>query len=189
MSLRPAQQRRFRHVLLAGGVLAYPTEGVYGLGCRPTDPLAVARILAIKRRPPHKGLILVASEPEQIESFLAPVDAAIAAPALNTWPGPTTWLWPARHWVPYWLCGDHPTLAVRVSSHPVVRALCDALGGPLVSTSANRSGQPPARTRHVLRRRFGCDVDAIVPGECGGLGGPSEIRDLLTGELIRTRRP
>jgi L-threonylcarbamoyladenylate synthase len=168
-------------------VVAYPTEGVYGLGCDPADATAVARVLRLKQRPPGKGLILVASRFKQLDRYLAPVAPELAQRALAAWPGPVTWLWPARPWVPVWLRGHHACLAVRVSAHPVVVALCEALGGPLVSTSANKSGRPPARSKHVLRRCFGRQVDAIVPGPCGDLGRPSEIRELLTGTVVRAR--
>jgi L-threonylcarbamoyladenylate synthase len=187
VSLPVTQLRRIRHILLAGGVVAYPTEGVYGLGCNPADGRAVARVLRLKQRSLSKGLILVASRFQQLDHYLAPVTSDIAQRAFAVWPGPVTWLWPARPWVPIWLRGHHTSLAVRVTDHPVVAALCDALGGPLVSTSANRSGRPPVRSRHVLRRRFGRQVDAIVPGACGDLGRPSEIRELLSDTVVRPR--
>ena len=187
VSLQATQLCRIRRILLAGGVVAYPTEGVYGLGCDPDDARAVGRVLILKKRPLGKGLILVASQFHQLDRYLAPVAPELVQRALATWPGPVTWLWPARPWVPVWLRGHHTCLAVRVSAHPVVVALCEALGGPLVSTSANKSGRPPARSKHVLRRSFGRQVDAIVPGQCGNRGRPSEIRDLLSNTVVRAR--
>lgn len=169
----------------AGGVIAYPTEGVWGLGCNPFNPRACERLLALKRRPAGKGLILVASEFEQLEPLLRMVDERIEQRALKSWPGPLTWLWPAEDWVPDWLTGRRNRIAVRVSAHPVVQALCDAYGGPIVSTSANRSGREPARSALQVRRWLGDEVDAIVPGDTGGLGGPTPLRDLLTGMTAR----
>lgn len=171
--------------LQRGGVIAYPTEAVFGLGCDPSSEPAVRRILALKNRPVSQGLILVASHFHQLEEYLALVPPDRLQRALDTWPGPYTWLIPARKRVPRWLRGDHATLAVRVSAHPVVRALCDALGMPIVSTSANPSGQPPARTAEEVRRYFGDALDVIVPGEVGGRAAPTEIRDLMTGEVVR----
>ena len=87
--------------------------------------------------------------------------------------------------MPLWIRGAHDGVAVRLTTHPVARALCDAAQAALVSTSANISGRPPARNSFVLRRRFGALVDYIVPGDCGRATGPSEIRDLLTGKTFR----
>jgi L-threonylcarbamoyladenylate synthase len=171
--------------LEAGGLIAYPTEGVWGVGCDPMNPRACSRLLALKRRAFGKGLIVVAADFEQVEPMLRMVDERIEQRALATWPGPVTWLWPAEDWVPDWLTGRRQRLAVRVSAHPVVRALCDAWGGPIVSTSANRSGLPPARNRVQVQRWLGRDLDVIVPGDTGGLEGPTPIRDLLTGLTAR----
>src|SRR5512134_2349746 len=130
----------------AGGVIAYPTEAVFGLGCDPANQAALKRLLAIKRRPIHKGVILIAACLEQFLSYLLPLDAEALAKVSSTWPGPVTWLIPARPNVPKWLRGQHSTLAVRVTAHPLAAALCRLWGRPLVSTSANLSGRPPART-------------------------------------------
>jgi L-threonylcarbamoyladenylate synthase len=98
---------------------------------------------------------------------------------------PITWLVPATQSVPYWITGEHHSIAVRLTAHPVAAALCEAADSPLVSTSANIAGSPPARNTFVLRRRFGPLVDYVVPGRCGPATGPSEIRDLASGKVIR----
>lgn len=168
-----------------GGILAYPTEAVYGLGCDPWDQAAVRRLLAIKRRPEHKGLILIAAGFDQLEPFVEPLDAARMLAVLATWPGPNTWLLPARAGTPGWLRGRHTTLAVRVTAHPIAAALCATAGSALVSTSANISDHPPARTPLQVRSALGHQVDLVLAGRCGTRARPSTIRDGRTGMVIR----
>jgi len=184
LPLSPHRGRSIVGMLRAGGIIAYPTEAVFGLGCDPLNPVAVLRLLAIKRRPVAKGLILIAADLGQLEPFIEPLDPAAQAKLAATWPGPVTWLAPARL-APVWLRGDHDTLAVRVTAHPVAAALCRRWGGPLVSTSANIGGRPSARTGLAVRRRLGQWVDQVAPGAVGGAGRPTEIRDLATGRVIR----
>ena len=172
-----------------GGVIAYPTEAVFGLGCDPDDPAAVDRLLTIKRRPASKGLILVAADFHQLLRYIQPLEPERMAPILDSWPGPYTWLLPARTSRAPWLRGKHPTLAVRVSAHPTVRALCHRLGGPIVSTSANLAGQLPARRLLDVRLHLGAQVDHILPGRVGPQSAPSEIRDGRTGRLLRPGNP
>jgi L-threonylcarbamoyladenylate synthase len=171
--------------LRAGGVIAYPTEAVFGLGCDPLDGEAVLRLLAFKRRPWEKGLILIASDFAQLEPFLLPLSGEDKERVLANWPGPVTWLLPARPEVPRWLRGSHDTIAVRVSDHPLVVALCRAFGGALVSTSANLAGKRPARSVLAVRRQFGARLDYILYGPLGGRTRPSAIRDLESGRVIR----
>jgi len=177
--------RRAAHCVAAGGLIAYPTEAVFGLGCDPRNREAVRRLLAIKRRPVEKGLILIAAAFAQLEPFVAALDAARMQVVFATWPGPVTWLLPARRGTPEWLRGRHATLAVRVTAHPLAAALCVAAGSALVSTSANISQRPPARTALAVRRAFGSGVDCILAGHCGPRTRPSTIRDGVTGEVIR----
>lgn len=178
--------RRAGAVIRAGGVVAYPTEAVWGLGCDPLDTEAVARILAIKERPVSMGLILIAASVEQLEPWVEVTSEQTRARILATWPGPVTWVLPAQDWVPGWLHGGRGSLAVRVTAHAQSAALCRACGFAIVSTSANRSGRPPARTGVQVRRWFGDELDLILGGGTGGLERPSEIRDGLSGRQIRT---
>ena len=168
-----------------GGLVAYPTEAVFGLGCDPRDREAVHRILAAKCRPEHKGLILIGADFRQLAPYVARLDPARMAEIQASWPGPNTWLLPVRADTPRWLCGRHDTLAVRVTAHPIAAALCRSWGGALVSTSANRAGRPPARTALQVRLRLGDAVDLIVPGPCGPRARPSTIRDGRTGAVLR----
>lgn len=169
-------------ILLAGGVVAYPTEGVFGLGCMPDDADAIIRLLRIKRRDPAMGLILIASRHEQLGDWIAMDPASLPEPDPAQ---PVTWIAPASERVSTLVRGRHAGLAVRLTTNPVAAALCDAAGSALVSTSANLSGQAVARNEYVLRRKFEHLVDYIVPGRCGPATGPSEIRDLATGTVIR----
>lgn len=175
--------RRAGRILRTGGVVAYPTEGVFGLGCLPADAAAVRRILAIKQRDPAKGLLLVAANLSQLEPWIDLPPGCELPPASEE--RPVTWIVPARSGVPGIVRGDHDGIAVRLTAHPVAAALCDAADSALVSTSANRSGRQPTRDRQVLRRNFGDLVDYVVPGACGPARGPSEIRDLLSGKVLR----
>ncbi len=172
-------------VLREGGVIAYPTEAVYGLGCDPDDQAAIEKILALKQRERSKGLILIASDVDQLQPYLEELPEEAHHRALASWPGPFTWVWPTKADTSEWLRGDFATLAVRVTAHPLARELCQAFGKPLVSTSANLSGQPPARTAAEVHEQFGPRVDFILEGEVGPHSSPTEIRDALSGELIR----
>lgn len=173
---------RAGRILRSGGVVAYPTEGVFGLGCIPDDVNAVIRILTIKKRSPSLGLVLIAAGTEQLEDWAELPEANALDSSLER---PVTWIVPPRQNVPYWIQGEHSGLAVRITTHPVAAALCKAAESALVSTSANVTGSPPARSAFVVRRRFGGLVDCIVPGQCGPAKGPSEIRDARSGKIIR----
>ena len=173
---------RAARILRSGGIVAYPTEGVFGLGCIPNDADAVMRILSIKKRDPALGLVLIASDIEQLEDW---IDLPQTIRLKSDLERPITWIVPAKAYVPYWIKGVHHGLAVRITEHPVAATLCEASDSALVSTSANVTGNSPIRSVHVLRRRFSGLVDCIVPGQCGPAAGPSEIRDLKSGKILR----
>jgi L-threonylcarbamoyladenylate synthase len=167
----------------SGGVLAYPTEAVWGLGCDPRDDDAIARILELKDRPWQKGLVMVASSLEQLHDWIKPLSADDLNQIWPTWPGPVTWVLPCHEQVSQMLRGEHNSLAVRLTDHPLVRQLCDEVG-PLVSTSANPAGKEPARDAFRVRQYFADELDYILPGALGGRAQPSEIRT-LTGQRLR----
>lgn len=170
-----------------GAVLAYPTEAVWGLGCDPFDEAAVLRLLALKQREVDKGLILVAASPAQFDGLVdwTALPAARDADVRASWPGPHTWIVPATPRVPRWITGAHAAVAVRVSAHPVVVALCDAFGGPLVSTSANPAGDPAPRSLETFDPMLLAALDGHVAGATSGRDRPSDIRDARTGALLR----
>lgn len=176
---------RAAEILRRGGVIAYPTEGVFGLGCLPNNHAALQRLLAIKQRDANKGLILIASNNHQLDGWLSlPDGQALPAPDPSR---PVTWIVPPGPKVEMLVRGDNPGVAIRLTSNPVAVAICDAVDSPIVSTSANLSGKPVARNRFVLRRQFMQRVDYIVPGDCGPAAGPSEIRDFISGKVLRPR--
>jgi len=176
------------NILHQGGVIAYPTEAVYGLGCDPKNVSAVKKILQIKQRKKEKGLILVAANFEQLKSYLLPLEYNIEKKLLASWKsknGAITWLVPVKKEVLDYLKGQFDTLAVRVSNHPVVKELCESFGGAIVSTSANISTQEAARTEELVKQIFENKIDFIIEGETDLNAQPSEIRDALTDEVIR----
>lgn len=183
--MSPQRLRLASHWLRRGGVIAYPTEAVYGVGCDPRCEVAVRRILALKRRPPDKGMILIAADFSQLEPWLLALAPADRERLAAEWPGPVTWLVPARLDVPRWLRGAHSTLAVRVTAHPLAAALCRAAGTALVSTSANSAGRRPARSALAVRRQLGRGIDFLLAGALGSARRPSEIRELASGRVVR----
>jgi L-threonylcarbamoyladenylate synthase len=170
-----------------GGVVAYPTEAVYGLGCDPRDEAAFTRLFELKQRPPEQGVLLIASAFAELEPYLdlAATPAEALERAQADWPGPHTWIFPRAAGVPAWIAGAHAGIAVRVTAHPPAAALCRAFGGALVSTSANRHGESPARSADEVRAMFGAGLDAILDAPTGGLERPTPIRDAITGTVLR----
>ena len=175
---------RIRLYLKRGGVIAYPTESCYGLGCDPRNPKAVKRVLTLKKRSAAKGMILIAATPRQLTPFVADLAPKLRRDMREAWPGPHTWLVPAAHDCPTFLRGTHDTIAVRVTAHPVAASLCRLAGMALVSTSANPSGGKPARTARECSRLFGRRV-LVIPGRIGTRRRPSTIQHLLTKQILR----
>lgn len=184
--MSPWKLREAARCFRRGGVIAYPTEAVYGLGCDPLNQNAVMRLLQLKRRSVEKGLILIAADFQQLRPFVRQPSGDRMKLLLESWPGPHTWLLPAAPDTPWWLTGCHDTLAVRVTAHPIAAALCRSCGSALVSTSANLSGRPSPRSALALRRAFmSAGPDCILQGPVSALNRPTPIRDVRTGELIR----
>ena len=175
---------RGARILRRGGVIAYPSESVYGLGCLPGDEHAVERVLRLKGRDRSLGLILIAGEWEQFDGWMASLSIPPDFGELRDSEG-ITWVVPASSGTPKWITGGRDTVAVRRSVHPLAAALSRAVDSPLVSTSCNPHGMPPARTDAQARRYFADQVDWVLPGECGPLEGPTEIRDAVTGAVLR----
>jgi L-threonylcarbamoyladenylate synthase len=176
---------RAARIVRAGGVIAYPTEAVFGLGCLPRDRRAVMRVLKIKRRSWRKGLILIGADLVSLERYVVLPPEPRRTEVLATWPGPNTWVLDARAGAPRWITGGRASVAVRMTSHPVATALCRAVGEALVSTSANVSRRPPHRRLLALRRDLGRSVDYVLAGPLGDQATPTPIRDGRTGRLLR----
>lgn len=183
--LRAFPLRRAARILRDGGLVAYPTEAVYGIGCDPDDPTALYRLLALKNRPAHKGFILIADDFSRLRPYVELNTVADLAQVLGTWPGPVTWLLPASARTGPLITGGHSKVAVRVTAHPVAASLCRHFDGPLVSTSANIAGNSPARTPLRVRCQFGSYLDYVLCGTTGGMPAPSEIRDADSGRVLR----
>lgn len=170
-----------------GDVLAYPTEAVYGLGCAPNHEQAVRRILTLKARDVSKGLIVVAGDMAQLNEWIDPMRLMTEFPhVLQSWHNPdqaVTWLLPCKPSTPKWLTGQFDTLAVRLSHHPQVKALCEALGHGIVSTSANPSGKPAAESSTEVATYF--PSLAILDGDTLQFKQPSSIKDAHTHQKVR----
>jgi L-threonylcarbamoyladenylate synthase len=170
-------------LLRQGRILAYPTEAVYGLGCDPFNQTAVESLIRLKGRPQHKGFIVLISDWTQLEALIQPIADQHLVQVKATWPGPVTWIFPKASRVPVWLTGGEETIAIRMTAHPIARALC--VDHPLVSTSANLSGKLSARSELELLQQFPKGIDALVAGELGGRHQPSAIYDACTGYQLR----
>ncbi len=181
----PWQIRQAVRALSAGGVIAYPTETVFGLGCDPLDGQAVERILELKQRPQEKGLILIGANLQQLLPYIDIQDQTQLSKLTQATPRPTTWICPLRSDVPRWLCGKHHSIAVRITTSATAQQLCQQLGSAIVSTSANPAGLTPARSLLTVRRYFGYHLDAAVSGLSSAKTAPSKIIDLISGKVIR----
>jgi L-threonylcarbamoyladenylate synthase len=181
----PASYRRIAAHLRRGGLIAYPTESCYGLGCDPDNRSAVLRLLKLKRRPQHKGLIIIAASYRQVARYLQPLTPDQQQQLAIAGAQAITYLMPAHHSVPRWLRGAHDTLAIRLTAHRQAAQLCRGIDSALVSTSANRSGQRPARTYAQCRRSFGSKV-WVLPGFVGKRKNPSTIMSWADGKILRS---
>jgi L-threonylcarbamoyladenylate synthase len=172
-----------RALIKAGKVIAYPTEAVYGLGCDPFNQQAVEKILSLKQRNSSQGLIILISNWEQLAPLIAPISLEQQQKLKSTWPGPVTWIFPKSTDIPKFVSGEHESIAIRMSAHPLANEIC--LDGPIISTSANIHGKAPAVNLLDLQNQFPEGIDAILNGELGGLSQPSSIFDLITGNRLR----
>lgn len=181
----PFRMRHCVNALAGGGVIACPTEAVWGLSCDPWNEAAVQRVLDLKQRSADKGLILAAGDESQLEFLLHDLPNDLRSKMRMSWPGANTWLVPHHGRIPELVHGRFDTVAVRVSGHPAMRQLCLAFGAPLVSTSANHAGAPSPKTLFEVRRYFGLSLDGLLPGRVGSSDRPSTIRDVFTDAVFR----
>lgn len=172
--------------LSAGKVIAYPTEAMYGLGCDIRHEAALARIIAIKNRPQNHGLIVVAAHWEQVAALTKPLPADRYDAIFKSWPGHTTWVFPATNTVSPLITGHHQSIAIRISQHPIIQAICQHVGYPIVSTSANKHHEPAALDYATVQHTLGNEVDYIMPGTIGNAQHASQIIDARTGQLYRS---
>lgn len=185
--MSPWAINRLSHSIEQGAVIAYPGDTIWGFGCHPLLKDSVERIFRIKRRSSSKGLILLSSDlgfclPYVSEDLTLDQIKQIQQSQAQ----PTTWLIPASQHCPSWLRGGFSTIAVRITQHPFIKALCTELESPIVSTSANLSGKTTIRNSTQARRLFSSQLDTIVSGYQPGTGRPSEIKSLVSGDIIRS---
>lgn len=170
-------------LLTHGKVVAYPTEAVYGLGCDPFNKGAVEKIIALKHRSMDKGFIILIADWSQLIPLIGPVSDSLLDSVRESWPGPVTWVFPRAATIPDWLCGQHDSIAIRMSAHPIARQLC--ADAPVLSTSANLSNHAPAFDLAQLREQFPTGIDALLAGDLGGASQPSAIYDVRSGQRLR----
>lgn len=171
--------------LKGGGIIAYPTESIYGLGCDPWNEDAVERVLSVKSRSIQQGLILITANWEQVKEFIAPISQDQFKLVNKSWPGNNTWLFPIKENTPHWLVGEYDTIAIRIPDHPIAKGLAESFGHAIVSTSANIHNESPCKTKEEVERVFGNKIDFIASGDIGSYQKPSTIRDLKSLEVIR----
>ena len=181
----PLKLKFAAQVMRYGGIIAYPTEAIWGLGCDPNNKKAISRLLSLKGRDPDKGLILVAASFGQLSPYLDGLESRYLDKLKQTQPMPVTWLVPDNGTAPVWVKGSYSSVALRVSTHTMVRQLCLLFDGPIVSTSANFTGEQPPNWPWQVRRQLGYGLDYLVHGQLGKAKRPSEIRDLITGKVLR----
>lgn len=166
-----------------GEVIAYPTEAVFGLGCDPLNQQAVEKILSLKQRPVEKGLILIAANESQILPYIQ--ETYLNEAIIQSWQSkPITWVFPASEKAPKWITGDFDSIAIRVTQHPTVKKICEKLNSAIVSTSANPSGEAPAKSCQQIRDYFG-EAIFCLDEALGNLQQPTEIWHAQTGKRLR----
>jgi L-threonylcarbamoyladenylate synthase len=177
--------KKSSEVLRNNGVIAYPTEAIYGLGCDIYSESAIKRILDMKQRPSNKGLIIVASSWQQVSHLTTSINHENLTRIMESWPSHTTWVFPASPKSPKLITGAHDSIAIRITNHPIVSAICEEFSGPIVSTSANIQAQQPARTSDDTIKVFGNKIDFVYPGVIKGNNSPSKIIDATTLKVLR----
>jgi len=190
LDLHPWHIKKAANIIAHGGVIVYPTEAVYGLGCDPLDPHAVARILDLKNRNIDKGLLLIAAHISHVIKYVHESQQELCTTLFHSAENVSTetavtWVFKAANHVPYWLTGNRSSIAIRLTQHPIAKAICEQWGQPLVSTSANISTRRPLDRKILAYKIFYKKVDYVVGGSLGKHRSPSEIRDATTGQILR----
>lgn len=180
------QHKLAAHYVRSGGVIAYATESVWGLGCDPFNEAAIEHVLALKLRPMAKGMILLSGQAEHFGFLVDSMTEEQRARLTQKSDRPTTWLVPdAARLVSPWIKGEHDFVAIRVSTSASVAKLTKALGHPIISTSANPASRPTAKNILALRQYFGQRLDYILPGAVDPNAQSSRIINIETGEIVR----
>ena len=187
MNPEPGPVREAAEAVLRGGVVAFPTDTVYGLSCSLMDPAAVEFVYRLKKRPSHLSVIALLPEADAVHPLVETLPEIGETLMKRFWPGPLSIIFQASTLVPMRLRGERGTIALRVPRHPLCQALLEAVGGPLVSSSANLSGQPPCADADELRRVFGNQLDVVLDGGPSAASVPSTVVDVSSGRLELVR--
>lgn len=178
------RKTKLENHLNQGGIVAYPTESCFGLGCDPSNKQAIKKILKLKQRDQSKGLIVIGTSVKQLRPLLGHLSMQQFAKLRANWPAALTWVCPASEACHPALTGGRGTIAVRVPAHKGARILCKLTNMPLVSTSANLSGRKSIKTWQAAQRKFGGRVK-IIHGKIGHYRRPSQVRDLKSNQVLR----
>jgi len=170
-----------------GGIIAYPTEAVFGLGCDPDNHSAIQKLLSLKQRSVDKGLILLASDYSQLQPYIDELNISEQQmlKILSRWPGAITQILPAKTMISPLLSGVFESIAVRITEHPDVIALCRKTNKAIISTSANISGTPASTTWQKVSQQFPTQLDYLIKTNTLGFDAPSTIIDGITGKVLR----
>lgn len=188
-AVKLTEVERAARLLHQGGVVGHATEGVWGLTCDPANADAVRQLLHLKGRSETQGLILIAAHVGMFAPWLNRLSENDLESIQASWPGPVTWIVPDHDISPTWVRGKRNSIAIRVPDHQQMQELSLTFGGPIVSTSANPSGEQAARSEQEVRRFFADELDYILPSgqaESSRLSGrASMIYDALTRACLR----
>ena len=173
--------------LAQGGIIAQATEGVWGLACDAGDDQAIEALIELKRRSAHQGLIVALSSVEDAVPLLKGLTASRRREVTQSWPGHVTWLVPMtdNSEISDLVRGNSDRIALRVPAHAQMQRVINLAGVPIISTSANPSGYRSAQSALRVRQYFGNALDMVLPGSLGDAKGPSEIRDAVSGSVLR----
>ena len=174
--------------VLRGGVIAFPTDTLYGLGCSLFDVSAVEMVARLKRRDPSLAVISLISDPRQIYGLASDVSPVAERLVEQFWPGPLSLIFKAAPIVPARVCGTGGTVALRCPRDRLCQSLLDFIGGPVVSSSANLSGQRPAETAEEVLQTFGNQLDLVIDGGPRRGGVPSTLVDVSNARPRLLRR-
>lgn len=166
------------HIMMRGGVIAFPTDTLYGLGCSLFDLGAVELVRRLKKRDRNHAFISLIPEPSQVDGLALAVSPVARRVIQHGWPGPLSLIFTAAEIVPHGVRGERGTIALRCPRDPLSHALLQRFGGPVVSSSANLSGLPPAETAEQVVATFGNQLDLVLDGGPRSGGVPSTLVDM-----------
>jgi L-threonylcarbamoyladenylate synthase len=182
-----SEVRRAAEILRAGGLVAFPTETVYGLGADASSAKAVARLYSVKRRPADHPVILHFGSQQEAFEWAKEIPDGARTLAQHFWPGPLTLILKRSEKVKDFVTGGQPSVGLRVPSHPVARELLEAFAGAIAAPSANRFGRISPTTAAHVREDLGTDVDLVLEGGSSDIGIESTIVDLSSGDAVLLR--